>query len=472
MTKTKISLDYIENRLSELDALNNEKYEPLSFLTLAELYYDVFEDFLCFNSDLGCPMEFDGTKWQICKNLSVYTTLFTKALIKYTAGYRNPLSEFAFSLTKPSKARQLEAQFKTLLESNVTLDDFDNNPYLLNTLNGVYNLKTGELLEASAEFKFLKSVDAEYDDSFTGSNRWAQFVLEVMNFDKKKASFLQRVLGYCLLGTKNEDKFFIFHGATTRNGKSTLMSAVLNVLKDYGVNAQHETFCETYACRNPAGPSSDIARLAGARLCHVPEPKKSMTLDIAKIKQLTGSDAVTARFLNKNEFSYTPQFGLIFTTNHLPRINDATIFKSNRVIVIPFDRHFTPEEQDPTLRELFNKKEYKNIILKWLIDGARAYLKNGLNDLPESVRVATETYAQQSDSVTCFLNEKLTVEPGSEIPANTLYSAYETWCENLKLTPDGKHNFLNIIRDRYEVLPAKKIGTTTYSNVITGVKLD
>lgn len=469
--KKYLSEELIRNRLEELDALNSKKYEPISFLTMAELYSDVFKDYLCYNQDWGIPMEFDGVKWQVCKNLSVWTSTFTKALIQYTAGYRTPLAEFAFNLTKPSKARQLETQFKSLLESNVNLEDFDSNPFLINAQNGVIDLKTGELKPTSGASKFLKSVNADYDPTIDGENRWTKFVLEIMSGDKSKAEFLQRVLGYSLIGTKREDKFWIFHGETTRNGKSTLMSAVLNVLDNYGCTAQHETFCETYASRTSSGPSSDIARLSGARLCHVPEPKQHMALDVAKIKQLTGNDSITARFLNKNEFEFIPQFSLIFTTNHLPAINDETIFKSDRVVVIPFEKHFSAEEQDETLRDLFKTNEYKSIILKWLVTGARKYLINRFNNVPEAVKSATERYKVASDTVNYFVTTRLVRKEETLLPAADAYIAYLDFCEMNRLTPVGKQSFVKYFKDKDLIIGTKRIGDRIFSNVIIGYKV-
>ena len=69
-------------------------------------------------------------------------------------------------------------------------------------------------------------------------------------------------------------------------------------------------------------------------------------MNIALVKQLTGGDTYTARFLNENPVEFKPEFKIFINTNHLPRTSDDTVFLSGRVKLIPFDRHFLPHEQD------------------------------------------------------------------------------------------------------------------------------
>ena len=56
--------------------------------------------------------------------------------------------------------------------------------------------------------------------------RWEEFIREVTSNDKEKADYLQRALGYSMLGTSKEECMFILHGKTTRNGKSTLLGTI------------------------------------------------------------------------------------------------------------------------------------------------------------------------------------------------------------------------------------------------------
>jgi putative DNA primase/helicase len=92
-----------------------------------------------------------------------------------------------------------------------------------------------------------------------------------------------------------------------------------------------------------------------------------MDLNIALVKQLTGGDTYTARNLHENNIEFSPEFKIFINTNHLPNTSDHTIFTSDRVKPIPFNRHFKPEEQDTGLKQLFRRYHNMSGIFNWLI---------------------------------------------------------------------------------------------------------
>ena len=86
---------------------------------------------------------------------------------------------------------------------------------------------------------------------------------------------------------------------------------------------------------------------------------------------MTGNDTLNARYLHENSFDFQPQFKLYVNTNYLPVINDMTLFTSNRIIIVPFDRHFDERSQDTTLKRKFATEEVQSAILNWLLEGNR-----------------------------------------------------------------------------------------------------
>lgn len=81
---------------------------------------------------------------------------------------------------------------------------------------------------------------------------------------------------------------------------------------------------------------------------HIPdELRRSATFCVWK---MTGNNILTARYLRENSFEFKPQFKLFIDTNHLPQISDMTLFESDRIKIIPFNRHFTAEERDIDLK--------------------------------------------------------------------------------------------------------------------------
>ena len=160
--------------------------------------------------------------------------------------------------------------------------------------------------------------------------------------------------------------------------------------------------------------------MAGVRFANISEPSRGLVLNAAQVKSMTGSDTQNARFLNENSFDFEPQHKLYINTNYLPVITDMTVFSSNRVFVIPFDRHFEEWEQDRTLKQDFKKPEVQSAILNWLIAGYRMLRQEGFRK-PKAVEDAINSYKHDSDKIAQFAEELLEADPNGEVRTGILY---------------------------------------------------
>jgi len=314
----------------------------------------------------------------------------------------------------------------------------DSDPYVFNCLNGTLNLKTGEFYRNRPADMLSKVSGVIYDPS-ARCERWDLFIQEVMEGDMEKARFLQKALGYALTGDSRLEALFVLHGSKTRNGKSTCMETMMRIMGDYGKTARPETIGMKFN-NSSNNPTEDIARLAGARLVNISEPDKRLTLSSALVKTLTGNDTINARFLHENSFDYRPQFKLFINTNHLPQVNDLTLFTSGRVKIIPFERHFEPHEQDQRLKSTLTKSQNLSGILNWCIDGYRLMEAEGL-EMPESVSHATESYQHSSDKIALFMEDALTEDHGCEVRTAEVYAVYKRWCSDNGFKAESSRNF-------------------------------
>ena len=115
-------------------------------------------------------------------------------------------------------------------------------------------------------------------------------------------------------------------------------------------------------------------------------------------------------------------------TNHLPRVTDSTVFSSDRIKVIPFERHFEDNERDTGLKRLFSEKDNLSAVLNWCLDGFRAYQKDGLS-VPTSVQKATTEYMIDSDDITRFMDDELVTDYRCSVKTSDVYDRYKEWCE-------------------------------------------
>ena len=395
------------------------------------LFADVFKDKVRYVPERKKWFYFDGSHW--CEDLESLKTMelckeLADALISYAINITDEHKriEYVKYYNKWSARRNREILIKDARSIYpLSMSQFDTNPYLFNCANGTLDLKTMTFYEHNPSDFLTKISPVVYDPAAT-SERFESFITEVMSNDEEKARFLQKVLGYALTGDTKYECMFFLYGATTRNGKGTLMESILGVMGDYGNSVKPETIAVKQNTNSQA-PSEDIARLAGIRFANISEPPKGMLLNAAQIKSMTGNDTLNARFLHENSFDFKSQFKIYVNTNYLPVITDMTLFSSNRIFIIPFDRHFEPCEQDNTLKSEFAKAEVQSAILNWLIQGYILLEKEGLNP-PKTVTKATEDFNNDCDKVKRFFEECLVGNPQAEVRTSKVYKAFREWC--------------------------------------------
>ncbi len=428
----------------------------------ATLMSDVYKDSIRY-----CPQNGNWYIWDGCwrkqgENGAVSDRLQTllNLLVLYCKEIeaKNPEDEFIKDYQKYIKSIRRFTSMRNVMEVLKTmvrlpLREMDVNPYLLNTPHHAYDLKTGEKVEDITPFNVTKKTTCGLPDFLTPKcDRWLTYIDEIMSGDKEKARFLQRALGYSILGVNREECMFIAYGSRTRNGKGTLFSTIATVLgEDYADSAPTELICEGKAGRGTDfnAPQPTLAKLVGTRLVTMAESSRDVRLNAASMKTMTGRDTLVTRDLFESSFSFVPQFTLWLNTNHLPAVTDDTVFTSNRTWVVEFNEHFDEKKQDKDLKEIFALPENRPTILKWIFDGCEDYMRNGLNP-PECVRLATDNYRKLHDRIGNFISENCVIGDDKKILRGVLYAAYRAWCsksEN-KYNPMGSTTFYNEIAMR------------------------
>lgn len=307
---------------------------------------------------------------------------------------------------------------------------FDANPNLINCLNGTYVLENmtfrehdwRDYLTMQTNFEYTMQEDIRCD-------RWEKFVDEITSKDKEKADYLQRALGYSMLGTSKEECMFILHGKTTRNGKSTMLGTIHHLLGDYATVSPVSIICKADRAKNAESASPTIAALKGKRFVTMAESNQYGRLDEETIKQLTGGEEITARNLYESVMTFLPQFTMWLSCNDLPAVQDKSLFASDRVRVIEFNKHFTEEERDETLKEVFRTPEAMKGIFTWLLVGYFKYKRFGLT-MSDKMKRVIKQYERDNDLVLQFLEEKCEKLTEGSTRAKSLYDSFKIWCKS------------------------------------------
>lgn len=408
------------------------------------LFADYYRDVARFVPERKMWYCFDGKRWvpdlaalrvmEFCKSLSDELLLYA-----VTIEDENQRSKYMTYCLKWQRRIYRETILKEAQSIYpIKMDEFDTDIYAFNCANGTLHLNTLEFRPHNSSEKLTKISPVKCDPAARFA-RWDHFISEIMSGDAEKAKFLQKVFGYAISGDTRFECMFVLYGASTRNGKGTLCESALRVMGDYGRAVRPETIALKHQA-NSGNPSEDIARLAGIRFANISEPSRGLVMNAAQVKNMTGNDTVNARFLHENSFDFKPQFKLYINANYLPVVTDTTLFTSNRVYIIPFDRHFDEQEQDKTLKTEFQKPKNQSAILNWLVEGYKLLVTEGLTQ-PEAVSAATGNYAHDSDKVAQFIEDILIPDPGAEERTADVYAQYKKWCSRNGCYAENARNF-------------------------------
>lgn len=454
-----------------LKSKNAIKAFPHDDIGSARILSDIFGKTCRYNATASEWYEFNGQHWAIdlgglrVRNM---TKILAKGLIKYAALESGDDDKYLRYATSWNDHRKRDAIVKDARDLNFFKnEECDRDKYLLNCKNGVLALHKDrvEFARHDPDLLITKMANVRYDPD-KSCERWERFVEEVMQGVQGKIRYLQKLYGICLTGDTSLEKMWFLYGKETRNGKSTAIEVLLALLGTYAISIR----AETLALKNNTDSrvaNSDIAKLAGMRLAVAPEPQKRMPLDTALLKSMTGRDTISARFLYQSEFQFKPEFKLLCNTNFLPVTNDTTIFKSGRVKVIPFDRHFAEDEQDETLKDKLSTEDALSGVLNWCIEGWMLFCKEGLDE-PEDVRTATVEYANSADKIQNFINDCLVEREGCNIAIKDLYEKYGEWCKENGFHTENKRSFVEDVKSKNIYKASGTVNGMTVRNVVWG----
>ena len=181
-----------------------------------------------------------------------------------------------------------------------------------------------------------------------------------------------------------------------------------------------------------------------------------MVLDSALLKQLVGGDSVKARGMYERPFQYTPDFKIFINTNHLPEIYDPTIFSGDKLWVIPFNRHFTQEEQDKGLKRRLISPYNLSGIFNWCIEGLQDYLIEGLC-IPQSIKDATKDYGDSVDKIGNFIQDCLIYDTDKYSDGSVVYNHYQSWCKANGYAATSNRTFYQDLKDKGIIIDSGRI---------------
>lgn len=300
------------------------------------------------------------------------------------------------------------------------LTDFDGDPMLLNVVNGTLDLRSGTLRPHRREDYITRIVPIAWDERATAPT-WDAFLRRVLAEDADLYGYVQRMVGYCLTGDTSEQVLHFLHGRGA-NGKSVFCEILAALLGEYAIVCSPELIMPR---RHSAIPN-DIARLRGARVALMNETTQGSRFDEAKLKDLTGGDTLTGRFLHREFFDFKPTHKLVIRGNHKPAISGTDEGIWRRLRLVPFTVQIPPDEQDKRLLDKL-RGELPGI-LRWAVEGCLDWQRRGLNP-PAVVTEAVQQYREESDTLGRFIAEHCNVRKLAQVKSGVFFRHYQQFAE-------------------------------------------
>lgn len=384
----------------------------------------------------------------------VLATLRGKAAERYRNAPDDPKTKRLMAhVERTSKAPNLRAMVemaKSEIGMTRSLVEFDADPMQLGVVNGVLNLRNGQLLPVSPDLLVSKRCNVSYEPNAV-CPQFLKFLADVQP-DPEMQEFLQRWAGYSLTGSVQEQKMgFLFGGGA--NGKSVFVELLAWLLGDYARKIATEMLMHHQ--RSPQGASPDIVALKGCRFIYANETEEGRRLAESRVKDMTGGDTLTGRVpYGKADINFRPTHKLLVVGNHKPEITDNGFGMWRRVALVTFDVTIPENERDPQLLEKL-KTEGAGI-LNWALEGLRQWQQHGLK-APNKIEAATAAYRDEMDIIGDWLNDHCETGAGCTVKKESAYKAYHNWALTNGHHPLAQVRLTRRLTDRgYKVLSDKR----------------
>lgn len=344
---------------------------------------------------------------------------------KTVTSQRGEFLEFIGACRTASRVTAAAKVLRNDGELDISPVAFDSDPMLLNAVNGVVDLNTGDLLEHNAELMLRRQVPVTYDPD-AKAPMWEAYLERVQPSEEERA-YLQRITGYSITGKTTEQAMFIHHGVT-HNGKGVFLRVMEALLGEFSRIVPPTTLLAKKLEQHP----TDVMGLEGRRMLQVDEVPEGARLDEALIKRLTGQSTLTARGMGQDfqDFRITGKIHMV--VNHMPHMGDDAATK-RRIHVVKWNVTIPIEERDDTLADRIIANELDGV-LAWCVRGALEWGQRGLDRTLEAFAAAEEYFASE-DEFGQWIEDELIIGAEAFVSTKDLYRRYRQWSESIGVKP-------------------------------------
>lgn len=353
----------------------------------------------------------------------------------YVAGQEWRIEEFCQINVPKIKTYEIQEVVNRIKRLTfVDRSEFDKDPYIRNTTNGLLDLKTLELKLHTHEYLSLTQLPEEYNPEVKCPNI-DKFLSDVLRSEDIK--YILQLIGYCLLNDCRYQVSVMLYGSDGANGKGTLLDLIT-------------TFLCVDNCSHRSLQSIDnnrfaVADLFGKMANTYADLKSTKLSETGNYKMLVTGDWITGEFKNKNSFKFRNKAKLWFSANEIPESDDKTDAFYRRWLIFHFDKRFIAGRENVNLINELTTSEELSGLLNLALKGLSELMDEGGFHY-KTIEEIRKDYEIHTNDVNAFLSEECVVDI-TNIDYRTLatdaYAAYVNFCvarqtRPLDMNPFGK----------------------------------
>jgi putative DNA primase/helicase len=336
---------------------------------------------------------------------------------------------------------------KRVVISADKLDDPEKCRYLLNTPNGLVDLRTGELRPHDKDLLITKVTGAEYHPE--AQHPAVGMVLATLAGDDPEIrECLERTFGMSATGDTSAKVLVALIGKPDC-GKGTSLEAHRSALGGYAQLAPVELFVDN---DTTGRATPEIAALKGVRMAYCNETEEGAKLDADKLKRIVGGDEViNGRFLYQDNVEFPMEALLLLASNDKPWVNDADDAMWRRMLVFEPTASVPAELRDPSIKSALKRDPVaRSAWLAMVVRGAGRWYADGGGyrglKVPKSLDAIRARYRADIDPLADFIEERMELGPDRRITRSDMHSLYVGWCKQHGAKPMSAKAFTKRVR--------------------------
>lgn len=302
--------------------------------------------------------------------------------------------------------------------------------------NGVYDVRTGSINEATPEYLFTYPIphkSSNSEDTPTIDRLFSEWVTP------EKVPLLNEIAAYCLYNGYPIHRMFVLLGRG-RNGKGQYRDFIVNL-----VGTQNRSASTLEQLINSR---FETARLFNKKVCTMGEINYTLLDRTAILKMLSGGDPIPGEMKNKSPFEFVNTAKLLINTNSLPQTSDKTDAFYSRCIIVEFGNQWLLGED---IIDTIPDEEYDNFLTKSL-RVLSELLDRGVFSNEGNIQDKEKEYEKLSNPLTQFINTYYDKDINGKVAAWRLMDAYVEYCiEKGYRKPESKSGFNKLLKINYEV---------------------